>query len=185
MKLTDERYEEIKEEVIDIFIRYGVRCIPISGFELAYKMGIRLIPYSSLDAKKQEAAIRVSTDGFYFEPGDGKEYIYYNDDICYRRANMTILHEIGHGVLGHHEGMGLDEAEAEAKFFAKYAAAPPPLIHQFEIECPGGIADLFAVSYEAAVYAFDYYQKWLHKHRQIGIYYTYEKQLLQLFEVSA
>ena len=43
MKLTDEKYEEIKEEVIHLFKLYDVNCIPISGFELAIKMGIILI----------------------------------------------------------------------------------------------------------------------------------------------
>ena len=185
MRLADERYEEIKEEVIDLFVRYDVRCIPISGFELAYKMGIRLVAYSTLSSKKLETALRVSTDGFYFEPGNEREYIFFNDSIAYERANMTILHEIGHGVLGHHEGMDPDEAETEAKFFAKYAAAPPPLIHQLKPEYPEEIADSFAISYEAAIYAFDYYQKWVRKHRQTGIYYAYEKRLLQLFIQTA
>ena len=37
------------------------------------------------------------------------------------------MHEVGHYALGHiKEG---DEEEAEAEFFAKYALAPPPLIH--------------------------------------------------------
>ena len=39
MRLTDEQYEFIKGEVVALFERYDVRCIPINGFELAYKMG--------------------------------------------------------------------------------------------------------------------------------------------------
>ena len=65
MRLSDEQYEFIKGEVVSIFERYGVHCIPINGFELAYKMGIKLIPYSSLDEKKREAVMTISTDGFY------------------------------------------------------------------------------------------------------------------------
>ena len=48
LKLSDDEYEYIKQEVIDLFERYCVRCIPISGFEMAMNMGIVLIPYSSL-----------------------------------------------------------------------------------------------------------------------------------------
>ena len=139
MRLSDERYEEIKAEVIDLFIRYDVRCIPISGFELAMKMNIILAPYSSLSEEQRNAALEISSDGFYFEPGDGTEKIYYNDEVGYERCNMTILHEIGHAVLGHHDGMDQDEAESEAAFFAKYAAAPPPLIHQI---CPNRPEDI-------------------------------------------
>ena len=77
MRLSDAQYEFIKGEVVALFERYDVRCIPISGFELAYKMGITLIPYSSLTAKQQEAAMKISTDGFYMEDCYGDDIIYY------------------------------------------------------------------------------------------------------------
>ena len=83
MKLENAVYEYIKEEVIDLFVRYDVKCIPINGFELAAKMGIFLIPYSALTPVKLAAAIRISCDGYYFEPGNGKEYIFYNDQVEY------------------------------------------------------------------------------------------------------
>ena len=185
MRLEDETYEFIKEEVVDLFERYDVRCIPISGFELAMKMGIHLIPYSTLPPEKQKAAMSASPDGFYYEPGNGEEYIYYNDSVGYERANMTILHEIGHGVLGHHDGMDPDVMETEAGFFAKYAAAPPPLIHRIQPEYPEEIEDFFRISYTAACYAMEYYKKWLWRHRQTGIYCAYEIRLLKLFLKSA
>ena len=185
MRLSDERYEEIKAEVIDLFIRYDVRCIPISGFELAMKMNIILVPYSSLSDEQRNAALEISSDGFHFEPGDETEKIYYNDDVGYERCNMTILHEIGHAVLGHHDGMDQDEAESEAAFFAKYAAAPPPLIHQICPNRPEDIEVAFVISYQAAVYAYDYYHLWLRKHLQTGLYFEYERRLLWLFRESA
>lgn len=181
MKLTDEKYEEIKEEVIHLFKLYDVNCIPISGFELAIKMGIILISYSSLSQEKLIVAYKQSEDGFYCEPGNGKEYIVYNDVQGYERTNMTILHEIGHCVLGHPEDMDSDEAEAEATFFAKYAAAPPPLIHKIKPTCPQDIADFFNISKEASKIAFSYYHKWLWHHRLHGIYSPYEMNLIELF----
>ncbi len=51
MRLDDEQYEFIKGEVVALFERYDVHGIPINGFELAYKMGIILVPYSSLNEK--------------------------------------------------------------------------------------------------------------------------------------
>ena len=47
-KLTDVEYEFIKGEVIHIFEKYNIKCIPVSGFEIASKMKITLIAYSSL-----------------------------------------------------------------------------------------------------------------------------------------
>ena len=69
------------------------------------------------------------------------------------------MHEIGHIVLDHSEDSEL--AEAEVKFFAKYALAPPVLIHKLRLTNPAEIADSFQISYEAAEYAYNYYQKWL------------------------
>ena len=74
MRLDNDRYEEIKKEVIFLFEQYDIRCIPISGFEIASKMGIILTPYSSLSKRQKRKAIKTSKDGFYCEPGDGKEY---------------------------------------------------------------------------------------------------------------
>lgn len=182
MRLSDEQYEFIKGEVVALFERYDVRCIPISGFELAYKMGIAIIPFSALTVKQRSAAMKVSTDGFYIEDQFGNDLIYYNDydGISYERTNMTILHEIGHCVLDH-TGES-DEEETEAGFFAKYAAAPPPLIHRIKPEMPEEIADIFNISYEAAYYAMEYYHKWL---AYGGKDYTeYEVRLLRLFDVA-
>ena len=81
----------------------------------------------------RKAAMTISPDGFFLETVD-EERIYYNDENIrenYARVNMTILHETAHDVLGH-TGMEecADKEETEAGFFAKYAAAPPPLVHR-------------------------------------------------------
>mgnify|MGYP001368979014 FL=1 len=38
IRLSDERCEEIKQEVVNLFERYNINCVPISGFEIASKM---------------------------------------------------------------------------------------------------------------------------------------------------
>lgn len=182
MRLSDDIYEYIKQEVIDLFVRYDIRRIPISGDELAKKIGMTLIPYSALSKAKLEEVKKVSPDGFYMEPGDGKEYIFYEDDMEYERQNMTILHETGHGVLGHNNTTDPAVAEAEAAFFAKYAAAPPPLVHRIRPTTPEEIQNEFAISYEAACYALSYYHKWL-RHSE-GNYAEYEIRLLNQFAVA-
>ena len=91
-KLTNDTYEFIKGEVIHIYELYDIKCIPVNGFEIAIKMGITLVPYSSLSKSKLNAAFSESQDGLYIE-NDGKEYIFYNDiNRSYTIQNMTILH---------------------------------------------------------------------------------------------
>ena len=91
------------------------------------------------------------------------------------------MHEIGHIVLDHTEDSEL--AEKEVKFFAKYALAPPVLIHKLKLDNPESISQIFEISYEAACYAYDYYNKWL----RFGDsdYTDYECQLLRLFDQSS
>jgi Zn-dependent peptidase ImmA (M78 family) len=155
----------------------------VNGFEIAIKMGIKLVPYSTLSRKKHRKALKTSPDGFYAEE-NGVEYIYYNDiGKSYERQNMTILHEIGHCVLDH-TGNSQHE-EDEANFFAKYAIAPPVLVERIGADSPEDIYKNFNISYEAATYAYDYYLSWQRRHNLIGKYTEYEVKLLALYQKSA
>ena len=180
ISLSHRRYEEIKRAIVDLFIKYDVTCVPVSGFELATKMGIKVIPYSAVHFAKRHLLLKKSEDGFCVEREPGEWNIYYNDEKDYGRINNTIMHEIGHIVLDHSEDSEL--AEKEVKFFAKYALVPPVLVHKFKLNDPREIADVFEVSYEAALYAYSYYHKWL----QYGAseYTDYEIALLNLFDVA-
>lgn len=180
MRLSDEAYEEIKQEVVHLLVQLKISSFPINGFDLAKRMNITLIRYSELSEEKLKIVQKLSPDGFFFADSDGKEYIYYNDARGYQRCNMTILHEIGHCVRDHDRKTNPEEAEAEANFFAKYAIAPPPLVHQFKPRCPEDIQAHFCISHEAATYAFSYYHKWL-SHGN-GIYTSYERELLRSFD---
>lgn len=182
MRLEDEQYEEIKNVVIDTFIEYGIKSIPICAFEMALKMGLTVIPYSVLTDKQKRKALKTSIDGFSAELNTHEWIIYYNDECKnYGRINHTIMHEIGHYALGHvKEG---EQEEAEAEFFAKYALAPPPLVHSFRENInPEMIMDKFDISYQAAFYAYQYYKNWL---RYGGHDYTkYEIKMLGQFMLA-
>ena len=182
MQLKTAQYEYIKQTVIDNFSEYCVRCIPISAFELAIKMGIKLIPYSSLSESERKAARAFSMDGFSIEKTNGDWITFFNDeDNNYERINRTIMHEIGHFALGHTGEVG-EEEEMEANFFAKYALAPPPLVHRLPIINKDSIKETFNISWRAAEYALQYYEKWLNYGG--ALYRDYEIKLLQLFQVA-
>jgi len=177
MILPDERYEQIKEKVVEMFETYGIKSVPISGFEIAAKMGITVVPYSAYKPDIQKQMKMLSEDGFFVEESDDSMFIFYNDEKEYGRINNTMLHEIGHIVLGHSQESEL--AEAEVKFFAKYALVPPVLVEKFEIDNPHDIMNTFDVSFEAAIYAFQYYQKWRCCLKE---YHPYEKKILHFFK---
>ena len=146
ISLSHARYEEIKQIVVDLFVHYDVRCIPVSAFEVAAKMGIPVIPYSAIPDNKRRLLLRESEDGFVVEKTAREWYIYYNDQKDYGRVNNTIMHEIGHIILDHTEDSEL--AEKEVNFFAKYALAPPVLIHKLKLTNAIDIARVFEISLE-------------------------------------
>ena len=75
IKLSDERYEEIKRIVVRMFVEYGISCAPINGFEIAHKMGVKVIPYSAIAPGKRELLIKESEDGFSVQRTNGQWYI--------------------------------------------------------------------------------------------------------------
>ena len=181
IRLSDERYEEIKRIVVEMYRKYKILCTPVSAFEIATKMGIKVFPYSSFPLKVQVLLLKKSEDGFSAQLQRGEWRIYYNDAKNYGRINNTLMHEIGHIVLDHSEDSDL--AESEVKFFAKYALAPPVLIYKLRLTSPAEIEDNFQISHEAAQYAYNYYQKWL---AYGSIYLTdYEMTMLELFDQAS
>lgn len=177
VKLSDKRYEEIKKAVVEMFMEYGICCVPISGFEIAAKMGIKVRPYSAYPERIRQLMRKKSTDGFSILLDTGEWIIFYNDDVNYLRINNTIMHEIGHIVLDHTEDSEL--AEKEVRLFAKYALAPPVLIQKLRLDNAEDISNAFEISHQAACYALRYYKKWLYcggRH-----YKDYELYLLDQF----
>ena len=177
-QLSDLRYEEIKKIVVNVFEEYEVNCTPISGFEIASKMGLKAVPYSAYSANRSLLG-KLSEDGFSIQK-DGQWYLYYNDLKPYDRINFTLMHEIGHVSLDHWEEN--PTVESEANFFAKFSLAPPVLIYNYNLEDPYEISTRFEISFEAACYAYDYYNKWL---RYGGKFYTqYEMRLCEIFGIA-
>lgn len=172
MRLQNQRYEEIKEIVVNLFEQLNISCTPISGFEIAKKLGIVLIPYSATSHSNQ--LIQKYKDAICVEK-ENHMYIFYNEKKSYERLNWTFLHEIGHLVLGHTEHCEL--AESEADFFAKFAIAPPILIYRYNLTTTKDIEERFCISHEAALNALNYYKKWL----KIPVFKIYEKKLELLF----
>lgn len=182
MRLSDETYEYLKQEVANIFTFYDIKGIPISSFEVAMKIGLSVIPYSALAQNKQKEALLRNEDGYSVETNSGEWIIYYNDfRKDYTRINQTIMHEIGHYILGHTDD-GLEE-EAEAKFFAKYALVSPPLIHNLiKDKTVENIMKVFDVGYRAAVIALENYRKWFDYGEYD--YVVYEKQIMEQLEIE-
>lgn len=53
VKLSNQRYEEIKQVVVQMYEKLNVSCIPINCFEIASKMNIKVIPYYAYPKKRR------------------------------------------------------------------------------------------------------------------------------------
>lgn len=163
MRLTGSRYDEIENEVIKMYSQIIIKKFPLNCFEICDQLGIVCIPYSTLSQKKRTALDIGSKDGLHalweISKGQFVFVIYYNDALSPQRIRFTILHEISHIILEHTEHIEL--AESEANYFAKYALAPPPLVHELKIEDYVELADRFDISHECAYYCMKKYNSWL------------------------
>lgn len=191
VRLAHKRYEDIKADVIDLYEECDVHEFPLDAFDIADKLHYNVLPYSQLPEKKQAECNALSKDGcseLDFNEATGMyEYnIYYNDSVTMldSRIHFTIMHEIGHIRLGHHEEVqdkSEAELESEANFYASYSIAPPPMINQYNCESPDDLGRYFNTSGEMSYYAYERYLKWL----DCGINYKdYEIYLMSLFDVA-
>ena len=51
MYLSDSQYENIKENVVDMYEECGLTAYPIDCMEIARRLNYRLVPYSKLKGK--------------------------------------------------------------------------------------------------------------------------------------
>lgn len=167
MRLSDTTYEKIKNTIANLYEKYNIRTLPINPFELCSKMKIKLVKYSEVMEKEREILYAVSQDGFKIEDEQGY-VIFYNDAKGSSKIKFTILHEIGHIVLGHKEGSIL--AETEAEWFAAYAIAPPPVIGLYDISDYFDIMNIFGVTSDCAWYAMRRYKNWKKYGQKKAIY---------------
>ena len=143
--LPDWRIKIIEEKVVELFKELNINQLPYDVFDIAVSKGYRI-----------DGNINNYVDIPLFERQDGiscrnikKEYsIIYDGNTMKQRIRFTIMHEIGHIVLGHRHSSQL--AEKEANYFAAYALAPKPLIKKYNINNESVLSKFFDVSYSCS-----------------------------------
>lgn len=83
--LCDERYEELKSKVADLFEKINLCSLPINAFEIAAKLNFHTVPYKAWPDRAEKLA-RKQKDGVSFLCDDGDTYILYHYhpmfDLC-------------------------------------------------------------------------------------------------------
>lgn len=138
MKLDERIFEKAKSIIRDLIEDYDIK-YPLDVFDLSYRMGFELIPYSQYN-DHIELLMKISKDGFsHFHENKKIWTIYYNENVNKKeRIKFTIAHEIGHILLQ-------KDTEKYANFFAGYLLAPVPLILEYKLYSQEKIKDYFKV----------------------------------------
>lgn len=172
--LLPRMYEGIENRVVELYKELGINKLPIDPFKIAKQKDYKLIPFSTNGKIRDMFSDReldgASCCGFY-----GGYYIGYDDTSIYQRQRFTIMHEIGHILLGHKEESDL--ADKMANYFASYALAPSPLVWLFKCDDYIDVKNIFNVSNVCADVVFNRYTKWQLSHKVRD----YESELLRLF----
>jgi hypothetical protein len=126
--LPTSRYDEIREAVADLLEDFGIVEYPIDVFAIVRSMGIKLIPYSSLDPGTNALMMAAYPDAVTRRPKRPdvqRTTIFFNDVNRPRtRIRFSVAHELGHLYLD-------TENETEADNFARDFLAPQPLVLEY------------------------------------------------------
>lgn len=163
MMHSKEDYELMSEAAIDLRIDYGFLDKKLDVFELAKKIGISLVPYSSLKRTKKgwtafcKLYKEEFKDGFTIiekqTNGEWNFLTFFDDSIQITRQRFTIAHEIKHVIFREENPSQKDEELAD--FFARHLLVPPFLLDEYvrKNAFPDDVSFDFGVSYEVANYA--------------------------------
>ena len=169
-------YRMIEKKVVDLFVRNGVKSLPIDPFLIAEREGIQVVPFSRLRNDLRDSVKGDEYDGLscHYGPID-KVIIFYDDSQVCKRQRFTIFHELGHIALGHKEESRL--AKEMANYFAAYASAPTPLIELYGCGSEADVQRVFDISRETAGHRFRAFQRW----SAFESHPSYERKLTALF----
>ncbi len=170
-------YEMIEKKVVSLYCRLNLTQVPIDPFQIANRLGFVVKTFSDLPDEKQAILRELDLDGFSFIDSESRlRIICYDDNRMQVRIRFTIMHEIGHILLGHREESDL--AKKMADYFAAYSLAPSPLMNRYRCDDYIDVMDTFDVSQDCAYICFQRFNNWLHYG---GSLKRYEMDLLDLF----
>lgn len=159
---------EIIEGTLSMFKYCNIDSFPLNCWDIVEQYGLKVKKYSELKPRKLEACLKLSEDANTVE-----DTLYYNETRSSNRIRFSLMHEIGHIVLG-------SDIESECDKFSSHSLAPRMAIHYTKCKNANDVAKIFILSDKAASLAFDDYRRW---RRNISIYgmSTIDKQMYEYF----
>lgn len=138
--------EYINKKILEVYKECDIRSFPIDCFSVLKHYGIQTITYKETKEQNPElykAIYRYSNDAFRFRMS-----IYYNSTNTDGRIRFSLMHELGHYILGHTEESSDNEEEADC--FASNFLAPRPITFHQGLKTAEQIRDYYGISISAA-----------------------------------
>lgn len=139
-------------------------CYPLNVFELVKSYNIKIVKYSqiaeALNIPFDELIASMPEYGLLAEQ-NGDYRILYNDTMEMGTVRFTLLHELGHFLMGHESGDQLSdyqikENENLANCFARNMIAPIELCFLNKLSTPYAISKYFNMSLKAGKVRIDF-----------------------------
>ncbi len=148
---------EIQKTILRVYQQCKVRSFPLDCFAVIKSHGIRIFTYQEFSAQHPDLyqiGMRYSKDAFQY-----RNRFCYNKDMPPGRIRFSLMHELGHYLLGHgdYRSPGLEQ---EANRFASHILAPRLLIWYAGCRSAAETAACFALSQECAAIAYTDYLAW-------------------------
>ena len=151
-------YPDILYSILEIYRRCNITYFPLDCFSLLAAYNYEVYKYSDL-YKKNPLLLELcgGYSGEAFSEQNTK-IVAYNERQNPQRIRFSLMHELGHIILGHRGES--NQNEQEANYFASNILAPKMAIHYSSCKNHTEIAKLFNISLQAADIAFTEYRRW-------------------------
>ncbi len=147
--------DEIIQGTLTVFKHCKIDSFPLDCWDIINQYGFKVKKYSELKPKKLEACLELSEDAATLE-----DTIYYNESKNPKRIRFSLMHELGHIILG-------TQSETDCDKFSSHLLAPRIAIHYAKCKNAQDVVNVFGLSDQAAQLAFDNYRSW---HRAVVVY---------------
>ncbi len=147
---------KINMAILEVYKNCNVKTFPIDCNAILRCYGFKVFTYAYI--KKQNPRLFELSQSYSSDAFKCGKLIAYNEKMPINRTRFSLMHELGHHVLGHKKEV--PECEDEADLFASHILAPRIAIHKKSCRTADQIHDIFGLSYCASNRALADYNKW-------------------------
>ena len=140
--------EKLHQKVWEVCTECGIKDFPFDCIVVLKHYGFKVFTYEQAKYRCPELYTLcrdLSDDAFSDKI---LKAVFYNDKLCIRRIRFSLMHELGHFLLGHENESRENESEADA--FAANLLAPEALIKYQNFHSAPSISSYFGISIAAA-----------------------------------